>query len=153
MAGSRPSALVMDDVRARMLRDVGKSAGQAPAERVSRAISTRLPDVLSDMAGRSGASDASGRRSAMEPGSDPARRDMQDVAGQATDFLERSRRAGDVSRPSPVADPKTLGILQAQAPATLRASVFLQPPTILIAPPESERRERALEHGHGKARG
>lgn len=146
MGGTRTWALVMDAVRARVLRGVQDADGEDPVELVSRASSTHLRDIMADKAGRSFASDGSGRRSAMEPGSDPVRRDMQDFAAETADFLEHHRRAGDFSRLAVFADPKMLGILRTEWPATLWETVFLDLPLNLVSMPERDLRERVLDH-------
>lgn len=145
MSRSRTWALVMDAVRARVLRGVEDADGEEPVELVSRAASTHLRDIMADKAGRSFASDGSGRRSGMELGSDPIRRDMQDFAAETAEFLERHRRAGDFTRLAVFADPKMLGILRAEFPATLWETVFLDRPLNLISLPERDLRERVVD--------
>lgn len=146
MSGSGTWALVMNGVRARILRGIEDADGEEPVELASRAASTHLRDIMADKAGRSFSSDASGRRSAMEPGTDPVLRDMQDFAGETADLLERYRRAGDFSRLAVFAEPKMLGILRAEFPATLWSTVFLDLPTNLISLPQRELRERVKDH-------
>lgn len=146
MSGSRTWALVMNGVRARILRGVENSDGEDPIEIVSRATSTHLREIMSDKAGRTFPSDGEGQRSAMEPGSDPILRDMQDFAAETVEVLERHRRAGDFARLAVFAEPKMLGILRAEFPSTLRAAVFLDLPLNLVSVPERELRERVLEH-------
>ena len=146
MSGSGTWALVMNGVRARILRGVESSDGEEPVELVSRAQSTHLRDIMADKAGRSYSSDSSGRRSAMEPGSDPILRDMQDFAGETAEVLELHRRAGDLSRLAVFADPKMLGILRTEFPATLWATVFLDMPMNLISRPQRELRTRVRDY-------
>ncbi|MDD9731290.1 host attachment protein [Mameliella sp. AT18] len=145
MSRSRTWALIMDSVRARVLRGVEGADGEEPVELVSRAKSTHLRDIMADKAGRSFSSDGSGRRSAMELGADPIHRDMQEFAVDTAEFLERHRRAGDFARLAVFAEPKMLGILRTECPATLWAAVCLDRPLNLISLPERELRERVLE--------
>lgn len=145
MRGSRTWALVMNGVRARVLRGVEDSDGEDTVELVSRATSTHLRDIMADKAGRSFSSGATGRRSAIELGSDPILRDMQDFASETADFLEKHRRGGDFARLAVFAEPRMLGILRKEFPATLWATVFLDMPLNLIALSERELRSRVLK--------
>ena len=99
---------------------------------------------MSDKPGHSFASDASGRRSALEMGSDPILRDMHEFAGETADFLEKHRRAGDFARLAVFAQPKMLGILRKEFPATLWATVILDVPMNLIALSEGDLRARVI---------
>ena len=82
----------------------------------------------------------------MEPGSDPVLREMQDFAKETAEVLDRHRQAGDFARLAVFAEPKMLGILRAECPAALWATVFLDLPTNLISLPERELRDRVLDH-------
>jgi len=145
MSVSRTWALVMNGVRARILRGIEDSDGEEQVELVSRATSSHLRDIMSDQAGRSFSSGAPGRRSAMELGGDPVFRDMQDFAGETTDFLEKHRRAGDFARLAVFAEPKMLGILRAEFPATLWGTVILDLPMNLISLSERDLRAKILD--------
>ncbi|WP_116134732.1 host attachment protein [Tropicimonas sp. IMCC34043] len=145
MRGSRTWALVMNAVRARILQGVGDGDGEGAVELVSRARSTHLRDIMTDKPGRSFSSGATGRRSAIEMGSDPILRDMQDFASETAELLEKHRRAGDFARLALFAEPKMLGILRKEFPATLWATVFLDLPLNLIALSERDLRARVLE--------
>lgn len=135
----------MNGARARILRGVEDNDGEDTVELVSRASSTHLRDIMTDKPGRSFASGAPGRRSAIEMGSDPILRDMQEFAGETADLLEKHRRAGDFARLAVFAEPKMLGILRKECPATLWATVILDLPMNLIALPERELRLRVLD--------
>jgi hypothetical protein len=80
MARIETWALVTNGVQARILRGLENGGAQAPIDIVSKADSTHLRDIMSDRSGRSFKSGDTGRRSGMELGSDPVRRDMQDFA-------------------------------------------------------------------------
>lgn len=144
MAAVKTWALVMNGTRARVLRGLENGVSDATIELVSKAKSTHLRDILSDRSGRSFASDGSGRRSAMEPGSDPIMRDMQDFASETIDFLERHRRAGDFQKLAILAAPRMLGILRREMPATLHDKVILEEPTNYITLPQTELRKAVL---------
>jgi protein required for attachment to host cells len=137
-------ALVTNGVRARILRDLDNSDSEDPMELVSRADETHLRDVLTDKAGRSFASDSSQRRSAMEPGSDPILRDMQDFATETLGVLEGYYRAGRFTRLAVFAAPKMLGILRQHMPASLKGRVFLERSINLINLPEADLRDTVI---------
>ncbi len=137
-------ALVTNGVRARILRGLEDDDPAKTLELVSKAESPHLRDILSDRAGRSFASDASGRRSAMEPGSDPVMRDMQDFAQEALGTLEGHLRAGRMTRLAIFAAPKMLGILRREMPDSLGAAVILERDLNLINLPEAELRKAVI---------
>lgn len=145
MSGSQTWALIMNGVRARVLRGLEDADDEGPVELVSRATSTHLRDIMADKAGRSFSSGAAGRRSGMEPGSDPVLRDMQDFAGETADFLEKHRQAGDFARLAIFAEPKMLGILRTEFPAPLRETVILDLPMNLISLSDRELRTRVRD--------
>ena len=132
MAQQKTWALVTNGVRARILRALEDDAGDEPIELISKASSTHLRDIMSDKAGRSFASDANGRRSAMEPGSDPILRDMEDFARETLATLDRHLRARHLTRLAIFATPKMLGILRQQMPAPLHDVVILEQDLNLI---------------------
>lgn len=145
MRRSKTWALVMNGERARILRGLEDGDGEDPVELVSRARSAHLRDIMADKAGRSFSSGSTGRRSAVEMGSDPILRDMQDFASETADVLEKHRQAGDFARLAIFAESKMLGILRKECPATLWTTVFLDLPLNLIALSERDIRSRVLD--------
>ena len=137
-------ALVTNGVRARILRGLDDDASENPIELDSKAESTHLRDILSDKAGRSFASDASGRRSAMEPGSDPILRDMQDFAQEILATLEDHLRAGHLTRLAIFAAPRMLGILRQEMPAHVGKAVLLERDLNLINLSDAELRDAVI---------
>lgn len=137
--------MVISGVRACILRGVQDGDGEDPIELVSRAPSIHLRDIMADKLGRSFSSGATGRRSAIEMGSDPILRDMQGFASGTAELLEKHRRAGDFIRLAVFAEPKMLGILRKESPATLWAAVFLDLSLNLIALSERGLRARVLD--------
>jgi protein required for attachment to host cells len=138
-------ALVTNGVRARVVRGLENGDSLDPIEFASKASSTHLRDIMADQAGRSFSSDASGRRSAMEPGSDPVLRDMQDFATETLEFLERHRRAGDFDRLVVVAAPRMLGVVRQEMPSGLKDAVMLEHSANLVQLDEAELRARMRE--------
>lgn len=144
MARTKTWALVTNGVLARILRDLEDSDSGDPIEIVSKAESTHLRDILSDKSGRSFASGDSGRRSAMEPGSDPILHDMQGFARETLSVLEAHHRAGRFTRLAVLAAPKMLGVLREEMPSTLRKSIILEKDVNLINLPEADLRDAVL---------
>lgn len=140
MDGPETWALVSNGVRARILRNLDDGGTDAPVELVRKTEATHLRDLLTDRPGRSFGSDASGRRSAMELGSDPILRDMQDFAREVTGLLDDAHRKGRFTRLALVAAPKMLGILRRALPPSLRDCVVLERPANLVWLPEAELR-------------
>ena len=138
-------ALVTDGVRARILRDLEDGNSHDPIELVSKAKSTHLRDYLSDKAGRSFVSGTDGRRSAMEPGSDPVLRDMQDFAQETLGVLENHFRKAHLTRLAIFAAPKMLGVLRREMPASLNDAVILERDLNLINLPETDLREAVIQ--------
>ena len=132
MDDSRTWALVTNGVRARILRNLDDGDPGAPVELVRQADAVHLRDLLTDRQGRSFASDARGRRSALEPGTDPILRDMQDFARDMVGLLEDGHRAGAFNRLAILAAPKMLGLLRQAIPANLRACVVLEMASNLV---------------------
>ena len=139
----RTWALVADGIRARILRGLegGAPRPQPHTELITRSRAQHLRDIMSDRPGRAQASDRSGRRSAMEPGSDPIRRDMQDFARELMDRLDSHRRAGDFDRLAIFAAPTMLGLLREEMPQAVRNTVFLERSQNLVQFDEAELRE------------
>lgn len=142
MNGSRTWALVMNGVRARILRGVADGNGENPAEIVSRSSLTNLRGFLAMNTELDDLPDIG--RGAAE--SDPVMRDMKDFAAETGAILERHRRAGDFARLAVFAEPRMLAILRTELPATLRRAIVLELPLNLITLPERELRERIRTH-------
>lgn len=141
MARTKTWALVTNGVRARIFRNLDNGDSEEPIEVISKAESTHLRDIMSDKPGRSFSSGAGGRRSAMEPGSDPVYREMQDFAQKTLSALETHRRAGRFNRLAIFAAPKMLGILRREMPPALREVVVLEKGANLIGLPEADLRK------------
>ncbi len=137
-------ALVTNGVRARILCGLEAGVSADSIELVSKASSTHLRDILSDKSGRSFASDGSGRRSAMEPGSDPILRDMQDFAHETCDRLSRHLKAGDFRRLAIFSSPKMLGILRQCLPASLADTIIFERDSNLVGMPEHDLRAEVI---------
>jgi protein required for attachment to host cells len=131
-------ALVADGERARVLSGLEGDAPGIMLDLTTEAPTRHLGEMMADDAGRSFASTQSGRRSAMEPGSDPVRRDMQDFARATFDTLEKHRRKGAFDRLAIFAAPKMLGILRDEMPPQLKDRVILEKPANLLWQADAE---------------
>lgn len=146
MAREKTWALVSSGVRARILRGLEGGDPADPIEIVSKADSTHLRDIMADKPGRSFASGARGRRSALEPGSDTILRDMQDLAREILGILEGHLHAGRLTRLAVFAAPKMLGILRKEMPASLGEVVFLEMDANLSNLSEHDLRDAVLDY-------
>lgn len=144
MARKNTWALVTNGVRARVLRGLEDGDSEGPIELISKAESTHLRDLLTDKAGRSFSSSGDGQRSAMEPGSDPILRDMQDFATETLGMIEGHHRAGRMTHLAIFAAPKMLGILRKEMPASLREAIILERDLNLINLSQAELREHVI---------
>jgi len=93
---------------------------------------------MSDKSGRSVSSGTGGRRSAMEPGSDPVHRNMQDFAQETLSVLETHLRAEHFNRLAVFAAPKMLGIIRHEMPSSLQKAVMLESDANLINLPDAD---------------
>ena len=135
---SRTWALVMNGVRARILRSLADGDGELPVEIVSRAALRHLRDTLARKAGWVDSQVTDGKTG----GDDPVVLDMQEFAAETGEVLEQHRRAGDFAWLALFAEPRMLAILHTELPATLRKVVVLELPLNLITLPERELRWR-----------
>jgi protein required for attachment to host cells len=140
MTRAKTWALVSNGLHAQILRDLEQAAGPAPIVMESQTDSPHLGDMLSDRPGRSFASDGSGRRAALEPGSDPILHDMQVFAREIVQCLEDHHRNGALTRLAVFAAPRMLGVLRDQMPEALGAATILERDLNLINLPEAELR-------------
>ncbi len=134
-------ALVTNGLQSRILRGFEDGFSEDAIEIASEAESTHLKDILADKPGRGFASATGGRRSAMEPGSDPILRDMQDFAREILRTLEGHMRGGRLTRLAVFAAPKMLGILRQEMPPGLRDAVCLEKDLNLINLSDHELKE------------
>ncbi|PWJ20577.1 host attachment protein [Jannaschia seohaensis] len=144
MAQHKTWALVTNGVHARLLSGLDGGEIADRMELFTKGESPHLRDILSDRPGRSFSSDASGRRSAMEPGSDPILSDMEEFAQETLDTLEAELRAGHLTRLAIFAAPKMLGVLRKKMPASLSDVLVLERDLNLINLPEAELRDAVI---------
>lgn len=135
MKRDRVWAVVMNAVRARIVRDTEERSGVR--DLVVRAKQRHLRDMMADRPGRSFSS-AGPRRSAMEYGSDPVREDMRAFAAEVVARLEEHRLAGDFDHLAVVATPQMLGILRPALTEGVRRIVVKETAKDLVSLPDAE---------------
>jgi protein required for attachment to host cells len=142
MSNPKIWALVINGMQARILRGLGNADTDDIIELTSKAQSAHLRDIMADQAGRSFSSYSGGRRSAMEPSSDPIRHDMQEFARETLQDLEKQHRAGHFAQLAIFSAPRMLGILREELPDALKSAVILESPSNFINMPEAELKEK-----------
>lgn len=145
MARDMTWALITNGVRCSILRNIEGGFSEPAIEIESKAKSTHLRDVESDKPGRSFASGNKGHRSAMELGSDPVFRGMQDFARDILNRLERHLRAGDLTRLAILASPKMLGVLRNEMPDSLSNILIFEKDINLMNLSEADTSEAVLK--------
>ncbi|MEO0999235.1 MAG: host attachment protein [Pseudomonadota bacterium] len=130
--------LVMNAGEARILQGLEADAPVAH-------VAPETPPEMADRPGRSFASDASGRRSAMEPGSDPERHAETGFARAVLAELAAAHRAGRFERLAILAAPHMLGLLRAEMPGELAPAVAHEDAANLVGAGDGEIRDRVTE--------
>lgn len=131
-------ALAMNASRARIIRSLFDDRAEPSSELVIRSGAEHLREVMSDRPGRSFASSGTGRRSAMEYGSDPLAEDERRFVRQVVDILDTHRRAGDFDALAIFAEPSVLGRLRDAMPERLRAITTCEVPKNYLQVPAND---------------
>lgn len=130
--------IVMNSNRARILRQLPGSHERAGAEITLQGPRRNLRAILNDRPARSFTSSGTGRRSAVEPGSDPLRHDKIDFLHEVFDYLTEQKAAGAFDRIVLIASPEILGLWRDKAPHDLQDVVSREVPKNLVRFPYSE---------------
>ena len=112
--------VIMNSNRARILQHLPMDHEPAPEEIMLEAELRKLRDTLGDRPTRSYASAGGGRRSAVEPGTDPLREDMGHFLRDVFDLLERKRSAGKFEGLVLIGSPEIVGLWREMVPDALR---------------------------------
>ena len=144
MVRNKTWALVMSEMRARILHGLDDAGSAPPVEIISRAPSKHLRNFLSDRSGRSLAALRRRSGTALKPEADPIRSDMQDFARETLAHLEQYLWSARLTRLAVFAVPGMLQILRTEMPATLRAAVCHESDENLIHLSEADLREWVL---------
>lgn len=124
--------VVMNSNRARILRGLPALHEAAEPEIVLQSAHRKLRDALEDRPTRSFSSGSPGRRSAVEPSSDPLREDALRFLRDVFAFLGTERTAHAFDWLVIVAPPDMLGLIRDEIPDPLRACLRLEVPHNLV---------------------
>lgn len=144
----RTWALVMDGMRARILRRLDSVDGEDPVEMVSKAASVHLRDIMADTLERGFSTDQGSGQAVRAPDDNPIRHDMEEFARDTLSYLEAHHRSDDFERLAIFAAPAMLGVLRMELPAGLKRILMMDSPLNLISLPERELRDRVLHLIH-----
>ncbi|WP_417728786.1 host attachment protein [Roseovarius sp.] len=115
--------VVMNSNRARILRDLPGTHDPLPAEITMQGRRASMADIIEDRPTRSFASAGGGRRSAVEPGSNPLEEDSRAFLHDLQDFLTRAAATSSFDWLVVVASPDAMGMWRAQIPPDLKSRV------------------------------
>ncbi len=124
--------LVMNSNRARILRGLPVPHEAAGPEIVLQSVHRKLRDALEDRPTRSFSSGSPGRRSGVEPSSDPMREDELRFLRDVFAFLWSEHEAHAFEDLVVIAPPETLGLLRDEIPDKLGALVRQEVPRNLM---------------------
>lgn len=111
--------VVLNGSRARILRGLPPPHETARAEISLRSTQRTLREHLADRPARTHSPAGGGRRTAVEPASDPLREDTRRFLLEVFDFLEQERRAGAFERLVVVGGPDVVGLWRETVPHSL----------------------------------
>lgn len=120
MKRDRTWYVVMNAGRARILRGLPNERDPAQAEIILQGPRQNLRDRLQDRPARSFASCRDGRRSAVEPGTDPMHEDARRFLRDVFDFLLEQHRARAFDGLVLIGSPDIVGLWREEIPDTLR---------------------------------
>lgn len=141
--------VVMDDGRSRILRKLSGPHEPTPAEIVIQGKNREASDIFRDRPTRSFSSAGGGRRSAVEPSSDPLEKDARTFIHEVLSYLEDQQKAGAFDKLVVIAPPHTIGRWRAEISNGLRPLVQREIVKNLmqLSPPELVGAIRALSTG------
>lgn len=148
MKAKRIWVLVADGARARIIRELvsGSDAGERLDDIVFDAEHKQLREIMSDRPGRTFASQGA-RRSAMEYHSDPVREREEAFAATLVDHLVRHHTADEFDALAIIAEPRMLGLIRQNLPASIRDLVTREIAKDLTKLPGLRLRDAILELG------
>lgn len=120
MKSTKTWYVVMNSNRARILRDLPRAHEALPAEITMQGRRRKMADVIQDRPTRSFASAGGGRRSAVEPGSDPIEEDARVFMHELQEFLTKEATAEAFDGLVVVAPSDALGLWRAHIPVALQ---------------------------------
>lgn len=115
--------LVMNSHRARILRGLPAHGAAAGPEIAVETPAPQLRDLVSDKPARSFASAGGGRRSAVEPGSDPVKEQERAFLQEVVETLKTAHAREGFDGLVLIGSPEIVGLWRREAPADLQALV------------------------------
>jgi protein required for attachment to host cells len=137
-------ALVIDPMRARVLRGFDGMDGEEPVEFISQASSVRMRAIISGEESNS-IGEATMTEAASTQTSDAIAQDTADFLRETMTFLETQHRAHHFERLAVFADPAILSSIDTQLSAQLRDGLILHPARRLMSLPETTLHRRLRE--------
>lgn len=120
MKNPRTWYVVMNSHRARILRNLPNPQEALPVEISLEGRRRKMTDVIQDRPTRSFASAGGGRRSAVEPGSNPLQEDARVFMHELQEFLTKEATAEAFDRLVVVAPSDAMGIWRTHIPEELK---------------------------------
>ncbi|MBP0482097.1 host attachment protein [Sagittula salina] len=121
MAQTKPWYVILNSHEARILHDLRDVTDPDHSETDLGGPKRRLRDTMQDAPGRSFSSSGDGRRSGIEPGSDPLREDSLSFLREVFAYLEKHRLAGDFDALVLIGPADMVGLWRDALPTPLRA--------------------------------
>ena len=115
--------IIMNTNRARILRELPGPHDPLHAEITMQGRRRNMADIIADQPTSSFASAGGGRRSSVEPGSDPVGEDERVFIGELQDFLTKEAAAMAYDQLVVIATPDAMGKWRAQASPDLKRHV------------------------------
>lgn len=115
--------LVLNAHEARLLHSLPKALGADPGVTLYHGPDRKLRDSLKDRPTRSFASAGGGRRSGVEPGSDPLHEDARSFLAEICEDLAERHRKGGFDGLVLIGSPEMIGLWRAEAPEALASLV------------------------------
>lgn len=149
MHGERIWYLVMNSNRARILRGLPAPHENSVAELSLHSGHHRLRDHLEDRPTRSFSPASPGRRSGVEPGTDPVREDTLRFLQEVRAFLLAECEAKAFDELVVVSPPETLGLWRDVLAEPLKSAVRAEVPKNLVRLPTHELIDSLRQIGNG----
>ncbi|MGJ8561638.1 MAG: host attachment protein [Litorimonas sp.] len=123
MKSSQTWYVVMNSNRARILRDLPGEHDALPAEITMQGRRRKMADVIQDRPARSFASAGGGRRSSVEPGSNPIEEDTRVFIRELQEFLTKEATEEAFDNLVIIAPSDAMGMWRAHIPSGLKDRV------------------------------
>ncbi len=123
MKPNRVWYLIMNSGRARIIRELPGPHDPLPVEVTMQSPRRKLREAIGTKPTRSFAAAGGGRRSAVEPSSDPLAEDARHFIREVVRYLEEQERAGAFDKLVVIGTPDSIGYWRAEASGPLKKHV------------------------------